>query len=148
MKFAEATGIITQEPLAKRQRTEVHAANMREHEVKDEFEQLRKQNRQQELQLQLAAEKQAAPRLQKEAELQLSIDKQAAMGLAQKQDNLQMRQMMWNVAQCGSHFTDETIANSAFNYGVQPDAILCVHTPFVREFKHKTVLLGSNAAIC
>ena len=55
---------------------------------------------------------------------------------------------MWNVAQCGSHFTDETIANSAFNYNVQPDAILCVHTPFVHEFKHKAVLLGSNAAIC
>ena len=143
VRSAEAAGIVSQEPLAKRQRVETNAADMRE-ELQAEIDQLTSQNRLQELQQQLAKQKQAALTLQKEAELQEATEKQAALEFAQRQDNLKMRQMMWNAAHHGSPLTTEIMTGSVLNFGVQPGDTLC--TPVTLDAEDQTVVPSSNAA--
>ena len=140
---AEAAGIVSQEPLAKRQRVETNAADMRE-ELQAEIDQLTFQNRLQELQQQLAKQKEAALTLQKEAELQEATEKQAALEVAQRQDNLKMRQMMWNAAHHGSPLTAEIMTGSVLNFGVQPGDTLC--TPVTLDAEDQTVVPSSIAA--
>ncbi len=59
MRSAEAADIVSQEPLAKRQRVKTNAADMREQELQAELDQLKSQWRQKELQLQIDTQKQA-----------------------------------------------------------------------------------------
>ncbi len=102
------------------------------------------QNRLQELQQQLAKQKEAALTLQKEAELQEATEKEAALEFAQRQDNLKMRQMMWNAAHHGSPLTAEIMTSSVLNFGVQPGDTLC--TPVTLDAEDQTVVPISNAA--
>lgn len=98
---------------------------MRE-ELQAEIDQLTFQNRLQELQQQEATEK------------------QAALEFAQRQDNLKMRQMMWNAAHHGSPLTAEIMTGSVLNFGVQPGDTLC--TPVTLDAEDQTVVPISNAA--
>ena len=57
---------------------------------------------------------------QKELQLQIDTEKQAILEMAQQEGNLKRRQMMWHAVQGDVPFTQEMMATSAFNYyGVQ-----------------------------
>lgn len=124
VRSAEAAGIVTQEPLAKRQRFETHAADKKEQHMQAEIDQLRSQNRQQELQLQLA------------------IEKQAALELAGRKDNFKTRQLLWSAAKHGSLCCEKSKADSlAFHCKVQASSTLCIPSTL-----DSTLPLRSNAA--
>lgn len=121
-RSAEAAETVNQEPLAKRQRIEVHAA-VKEEQMQAELEQLRSHRRQKELQLQIGKEKQAIHELD------------------QQQQDLRSRQMMCNPAQGGSALTEQVKSASTSSQDVQLS-----NTPFSPELQNQALLSGSNAA--
>ncbi len=138
VRSAEAAGLVTQEPVAKRQRVEVHAANISEQELQADIEQWDSHNRQEELKLQLQAKKQAALKLKRMAELQAAIARQDDLDLAQQEETLRRRQLMWN-AQGGSALTVQGMSAPTSNQDVQLN-----NTPFTPELANQAVLSVSS----
>jgi len=125
VRSAEAAGVLSQEPLAKRQRVETNAADMREQELQAELDQLKSQWRQKKLQL------------------QIDTQKQAILELDQHEEKLKRRQ---NAAQHGTLATQASLALSTSNCDVQPSNSLC--TPFTLYVEDQTELPSSNAEGC
>ena len=123
VRSAEATGIVSQEPPAKRQKIAFNAADM-EQQMQAELEQVRSQKRCKELQVQIDREKLET----------LELDQQ-------QREILKRRQMMSSSAQSNCAFTEQAMSASTSKQHVQPS-----NTLIVPELQNQAVLAGSSAA--
>ena len=112
-----------------------------------ELQKLKSLNRQGELQLQIDTEKQADIKLRQAdiklkrmAELQAATARQDDLELAQQEEILRRRQLMWN-AQGGSAATAQVMSASSPNQDVQLSNI-----PFTFELENQAVLSVSSTA--
>lgn len=139
LRSAEAAGIVSQDPPAKRQRTALSVGDM-EQQMQAKLEQLRSDNGQRELQLQIDTEQQADIKLRRMAELQAATARQDELGIAQQEEILTRRQLMWK-AQGGSAITAQAMSASIPNQVVQLSNI-----PFVLAVQNQAALSVSGTA--
>lgn len=111
------------------------AANM-----ETELQELRSHNKQRGLQLQIDTEKQADIKLRRMAELQAATARQDDLELAQQEEILGRRQLMWN-AQCGSALTAQVMSAATVSQNVQ-----LTNIPFTLETQSQAVLSVSSTA--
>ena len=121
LRSAEAAGIVSQEPPAKRQKI-AHSVADKEQLMEAELEQLRSLRRHTELQL------------------QIDTEKQTMLELGQQQEILRTRQLMSN-AQGNKALTAQVMSASTSKQDVQPS-----NTPYTPELQAQAVLSCSSTA--
>ena len=121
LRSAEAAGIVSQEPAAKRQKI-AHSVADKEQLMEAELEQLRSLRRHTELQL------------------QIDTEKQAMLELGQQQEILRTRQLMSN-AQGNKGLTAQVMSASTSKQDVQPS-----NPPYTPELQAQAVLSCSSTA--